>query len=39
LAFAADISATDATKVDHARTNVVESAKINATGKVIEISA
>jgi hypothetical protein len=38
LAFAADKPATDATKVDSAKTNVVKSAKMNATGKVIEIS-
>jgi uncharacterized protein (DUF342 family) len=38
LAFAADKPATDATKVDPAKTNVVKSAKMNATGKVIEIS-
>jgi len=38
LAFAADKPATDKTKVDSAKTNVVKSAKMNATGKVIEIS-
>ncbi len=37
LAFAADKPATDATKVDPAKT-VVKTAKMNATGKVIEIS-
>ena len=38
LAFAADKSATDTTKVDPAKTNVVKSAKMNARGKVIDIS-
>jgi len=38
LAFAADKSATDTTKVDPAKTNVVKSAKMHATGKVIDIS-
>ena len=38
LAFAADKPSTVSTKVDHAKTNVVKSAKMNATGKVIEIS-
>jgi hypothetical protein len=38
LAFAADKPATDTTKVDPAKINVVKSAKMNATGKVIEIS-
>jgi hypothetical protein len=38
LAFAADKPATDTTKVDPAKTNVVKSAKMHATGKVIEIS-
>jgi len=38
LAFAADKSATDATKVDPAKTNVIKSAKMHATGKVINIS-
>jgi hypothetical protein len=38
LAFAADKPATDKTKVDPAKTNVVKSAKMNATGKVVEIS-
>jgi hypothetical protein len=38
LAFAADRPATVVTKVDHAKTNVVKPAKMNATGKVIEIS-
>jgi hypothetical protein len=38
LAFAADKSATDKTKVDPAKTNVVKSAKMHATGKVIDIS-
>ena len=38
MAFAADKPATATTKVDHAKTNVVKSAKMNATGKVIEIS-
>ena len=38
LAFAADKPTTDTTKVDPAKINVVKSAKMNATGKVIEIS-
>ena len=38
LAFAADKPATDKTKADPAKINVVKSAKMNATGKVIEIS-
>ena len=38
LAFAADKPATDIIKVDSAKTNVVKSPKMNATGKVIEIS-
>ena len=38
LAFAADKPATDKTKGDPAKTNVVKSARMNATGKVIEIS-
>ena len=38
LAFAADKPSTSANKVDHAKTNVVKSAKMNAKGKVIEIS-
>ena len=38
LAFAADKPATDKTKGDPDKTNVVKSAKMNATGKVIEIS-
>ena len=38
MAFAADKSATDTTKVDPAKTNVVKSAKMHATGKVIDIS-
>jgi hypothetical protein len=38
LAFAADKPVIDKTKVDSAKTNVVKSAKMNATGKVIEIS-
>jgi len=38
LAFAAYKSATDTTKVDPAKTNVVKSAKMNARGKVIDIS-
>ena len=38
LAFAADKPATDTIKVDSAKTNVVKSPKMNATGKVIEIS-
>jgi hypothetical protein len=37
LAFAADKPATNATKVEQAKT-AVKSAKMNATGKVIEIS-
>jgi hypothetical protein len=38
LVYAADKPATDKTKVDPAKTNVVKSAKMNATGKVVEIS-
>ena len=38
LAFAADKPSTDTTKVDLSKTNVVKSAKMNATGKVIELS-
>jgi hypothetical protein len=38
LAFAADKPVTDTTKIDQARTNVVKSARMYATGKVIEIS-
>jgi hypothetical protein len=38
LAFAADRPATDANKADTAKTTVVKSAKMNATGKVVEIS-
>ena len=38
VVFAADKSATDTTKVDSAKTNVVKSAKMNARGKVIDIS-
>ena len=38
LAFAADNSATDTSKVGPVKTNVVKSAKMYATGKVIEIS-
>jgi hypothetical protein len=38
LAFAADKPATDAAKADPAKTIVVKSAKMNATGKVIEIT-
>jgi hypothetical protein len=38
LSFAADKPATDTTKVDPAKTHVVKPAKMNATGKVIEIS-
>jgi hypothetical protein len=38
LAFAADKPATDTTKVDPAKTNVVKPTKMYATGKVIEIS-
>jgi hypothetical protein len=38
LVFAADKSATDTTKVDPVKTNVVKSAKMNARGKVIDIS-
>ncbi len=38
LAFAADKPTTATNKVDHTKTNVVKSAKMNATGKVIEIS-
>jgi hypothetical protein len=38
LAFAADKPATATTKANSAKTNVVKSAKMNATGKVIEIS-
>jgi len=38
LAFAADKPSTAATKADHAKTNIVKSAKMNATGKVIEIT-
>jgi uncharacterized protein (DUF342 family) len=38
LVFAADKPVTNTTKVDRAKTNVVKSTKMNATGKVIEIS-
>jgi hypothetical protein len=38
LAFAADKPATDTTKVDPAKTNVVKPTKMYAKGKVIEIS-
>jgi len=38
LAFAADKPTTATNKVDHTKTNVVKSAKMNATGKVVEIS-
>ncbi|MGD0022854.1 MAG: hypothetical protein ABSC54_11210 [Smithellaceae bacterium] len=38
LVFAADKSATDTTKVGPAKANVVKSAKMNARGKVIDIS-
>lgn len=38
FAFAADKPSTVTTKVDHAKTNAVKSPKMNATGKVIEIS-
>ena len=38
MAFATDKPATATTKVNSAKTNVVKSAKMNATGKVIEIS-
>lgn len=38
LAFAADKPSTAVTRADHAKTNVVKAAKMNATGKVIEIS-
>ncbi len=38
LAFAADKPSTATTKVDHAKANVVKAAKMNATGKVIDIS-
>lgn len=38
LAFAADKPSTAATKVDQSKANIVKSAKMNATGKVIEIS-
>ena len=38
LSFAADKPATVTPKVDPAKTHVVKSAKMNATGKVIEIS-
>ena len=38
LAFAADKSATDTTKVDPAKTNVVKPTKMHATGEVIDIS-
>lgn len=38
LVFAADKPVTNTTKVDRVKTNVVKSTKMNATGKVIEIS-
>jgi hypothetical protein len=38
LVFAADKPVTNTTKVDRAKTNVVKSTKMNATGKVIGIS-
>jgi hypothetical protein len=38
LAFAAEQPATSTTRIDQTKTNVVKSAKMNATGKVIEIS-
>jgi hypothetical protein len=38
LAVAADKPSTSTTKADHPKTNIVKSAKMNATGKVIEIS-
>ena len=38
LAFAADKPATDTTTIDHAKKNVVKSAKMNIKGRVIEIS-
>jgi hypothetical protein len=38
IAFAADKPASDAAKADSAKTNAVKIAKMNATGKVIEIS-
>ena len=38
LAFAAEKPASDTPKVGSAKTNVVKPAKMNATGKVIEIS-
>lgn len=38
LAFAAEKPSTAVTKVDHTKANVVKSAKMNAMGKVVEIS-
>ena len=38
LAFAADKPATDTNTIDHAKKNVVKSAKMNIKGRVIEIS-
>jgi len=38
LAFAADKPSTASTKANHAKANIVKSAKMNATGKVIEIT-